>query len=170
MTHYTEIKPDDLLENKVNLSEVDLLTTDDIGTAFGRKKGKVPTWYAFIIYYLTGSSNKATDYLKNNHVQTKRGAYLTPNVILFGAWEWLAYNIQYAKKFLEKDFIVMGRTYNDEVFYIEMLRRMCQYKVVMTDANLIEWMLANDLTDEKWYDRTREKRPFVYNYFKSRSN
>lgn len=171
MAHFTKITPEDLLEGKVKLSDIDPLSKEDIGISIlGRKKGKIPTWYAFLIYFLTGSSNKATDYLKDIGVVTKRDKYLSPNVVLFSAWEWLFYHMDWARKFIQRDFVITDRPFTEEEFSNWMFAKAIQYKVAMPDKDLVPWLDTNGLNDEKWIEKLKEKRPEVYRYYQTRSN
>lgn len=170
MAHFTKITPDMLLENKVKLSDVDVLTENDIGEKVGRKKNKLPVWYAFIIYYLIGSSNKAADYLESSGIRTKRGNTYAANIVLFSVWEWMLYNLDYARQFMKNDYVVSGREFNDDIFFSEMIKHAVIYRTIMSDKAMIDWIKKNNLTDEKYLEQVKEKRPHVYRYFKTRDN
>lgn len=167
---FTDITPEMLLEDKIRLSDVDLILDSQIGEKVGRKKSKIPPWYAFIVYYLTGSSNKASDYLLDKGIKTKRGNPFAPNAVLFSVWEWLLYNLEYARKFLQRDFVVQGKPFTDDAFWFEMIRHAVIYKVIMPDHKLITWLEENNLTDEKYLKKIKERRPQVYRHFQTRSN
>ena len=168
MIHYSQVTPEQLLNSEVSLSDIKPLTQDDITLKFSKGlKHKIPTWYCFILYWLTGSSPKAEIYLKNLGITNRFGTFYKAVTVLIGAWEWVLLNPEKAKPFVKRDYDVIGDEFTDEKYYLYLVGKVATYRQIFTDKQSIKWIEDNQLTDEFYLRELKLKRPEVYKHFKS---
>jgi len=161
MLNYLEITPEMVLNSEIKLSDIAL---EDMTTNLPGKKG-LSAWFCFIVYYLSGSANKAADYINKLGLRTERGNKYNPNSIRMKMWEWVLINPEEAKEFFDKDNIIKyGKPMDLEDWNMELVLHAVNYKAILSDKQLILWMEKHDFTSPYYIEKTYERRPRVYKY------
>ena len=167
---YTEVTPDNLYNSEVRLSDIEPINyIEYIPTKFSRKKRRnIPIWYMFILYYLTGSSSDVVNYLKTIGVQTKSGKPISKDLVIKSVWRWMSENVDWAIKFLKRDYRLVDKEMSDEEAKIILLEHASTYRMMRAEV-LENWMVDNGMGDIKYAEKIRQRRPEVYKYFKDRN-
>jgi hypothetical protein len=163
--HYSKVTSADLLANKYILSDIEILTKDDMPVRFARGfKTLIPSWYAFVLVYLSGSGKKSIKYLNNMGVLTTEGKSFHVSTILFCMWNWVIHHVEEAKPF----FIEEENRRSDQEYYDLVILKVSKItKFEMSDENLIEWLINNNFNSERYLEKIKERRPEVYRHFKT---
>ena len=160
MLNYLEVTPDMLINSEVQLANIQ---PEDMTTKLDGKKG-LSSWFCFIVYYLSGSANKAANYINNTlGLRTERGNKFNPNAIRMKAWEWILQNPGDARQFFDKDNTVRyGKPMTDSDYNMELVLHAVNYKAILSDRQLVLWMEKYGLTKPEYIEKTLERRPRVY--------
>lgn len=162
---YSEVTPDELRKNTLSVSDIVPLTQSDLIVSY--TKGftySLPSWFCFMMLYLTGSGLKVVEYLKTiNIFKDTNGRTFKNNEVIDGLWEWSFHNFEESKPFFVTD------RFSEKEYSLLLVERASRLRVrIISDFALEKFLNENGFTGEDYLVRVRKHRPEFYKSFKGK--
>lgn len=162
---YSEVTVDKLRENTLSVSDITPLTQGDLMVLF--TKGftySLPSWFCFMMLYLSGSGDKVVEYLKTiNIFKDTNGRNFNNNDVVDGLWEWSFYNFEKSKPFF------VTERFSEEEYSLLLVERASRLRGrTVSNLALERFLIEKGFTGEDYLVRIRKYRPEFYKSFKEK--